>query len=437
MNGSLRVKNGIYQAVISYKDSEGRYKQKWISTGLKERGNRKEAKKFLEAQLEKFKNEKQDIVTTLQARSDISFMDYMDEYVQGKQTLLSQTTIRGYKNLCSHMRRYFGNKLKLQDVTYQHLLKFYQYLKESRGLKNTSITKYKEILAPALNNAYRDNLILKNPYDFMPKLKREKPKREYYDVEELEKLFEVADKTHMGLLIRVAGCYGFRRSELLGLRWKSIDFKRKTITIENKIINIEKKVIASNVLKTLTSNRTLPLLPDIELRLLQRREEIENNKRKYKKSYCYDYEDYVFVDDLGKLYLPDYVTMYFRKLLIKNNLKLIRFHDLRHSCASLLANRKIPMKHIQEWLGHSSYTLTADTYSHLNYESKLESANVISKELEYNPQEPKILPTENANVKSDINEYYDSLSNDEIERQLQELEKLKLRRMQKREEAEM
>ena len=72
------------------------------------------------------------------------------------------------------------------------------------------------------------------------------------------------------------------------------------------------------------------------------------------------------------------------------------------------------MKHIQEWLGHSSYTLTADTYSHLNYESKLESANVISKELEYNPQEPKILPTENANVKSDINEYYDSLSNDEI-----------------------
>jgi hypothetical protein len=145
----------------------------------------------------------------------------------------------------------------------------------------------------------------------------------------------------------------------------------------------------------------------------------------------------VFVDDLGKLYLPDYVTMYFRKLLIKNNLKLIRFHDLRHSCASLLANRKIPMKNIQEWLGHSSYTLTADTYSHLNYDSKLESANVISKELDNNLQECKILLPEKANDNLDINEYYDSLSNDEIERQLQELEKQRLRRLRKQEESEM
>lgn len=212
----------------------------------------------------------------------------------------------------------------------------------------------------------------------MPKLKREKPKRDYYDVKELEALFKLTDPTPIGLIVKVASYYGFRRSEILGLRWQSIDFRRKTITIENKVVNVEKEVISSEVLKTLSSNRTLPLLPEIEDLLLKRKAEIEHNKILYGKSYNYRYEDYVFVNDLGNLYLPDYVTDYFGNLIKKNNLKHIRFHDLRHSCASLLANKNIPMKNIQEWLGHSTYNLTADTYSHLNFETQKESASAIS-----------------------------------------------------------
>ena len=261
------------------------------------------------------------------------------------------------------------------------LLDFYDYLKCERNLKNNSIKKYKEILAPALNIAYRDNLIERNPYDFMPKLKREKSKREYYDQSELENLFQITDSTIIGLIVRVAAYYGFRRSEIAGLRWQSIDFKRKTITVENKVLNIEKEVICTETLKTLSSNRTMPLLPEIEERLIKRKKEIEHNKKIYKSSYNKKYEDYVFVNDIGDLILPDYISHFFGDLLKKHNLKHIRFHDLRHSCASLLVANKVPMKHIQEWLGHSSYNLTADTYSHLSFESKKESANVISKVL--------------------------------------------------------
>ena len=384
MTGSLRIKNGIYYAVISYKDNYGRYKQKWISTKLKIRGNKKLAKQFLEQEMEKFRNNpiKKNVVEDKPTEhKDIIFIDYVKKYVEDKAGTISPTTLRGYRNLYKHIDNFFGNQLKLKDVTYIHLLEFYDYLQNERHIKSTSVKRYKEILSPALRLAYRDDLIAKNPYEFMPKLKREKSKYNYYDKKELEQLFEIADKTPIGLIVRVAAYYGFRRSEILGLRWQSIDFVRKTITIKNKVVNVDKKGIISNVLKTVSSNRTLPLLPEIEQRILKRKEEIEHNKLLYKSSYNKNYLDYVFVDDLGNLYLPDFVTHYFWRLIKNNNLKHIRFHDLRHSCASLLVNNNVPMKNIQEWLGHSTYNLTADTYSHLNFDSKIESANVISKSL--------------------------------------------------------
>ena len=383
MTGCIKLKNGYYYAIINYKDKYGTYKQKWFATGLKERGNKKLAKEFLEKQMSTFKEDNFTENKTIEEKKpkDIIFIEYLNDYIEGKQKNISPSTYKGYKHLQKVLYKYFGNQLKLKDISYKKLLDFYDYLKCERNLKNNSIKKYKEILAPALNIAYRDNLIERNPYDFMPKLKREKSKREYYDQNELENLFRITDSTIIGLIVRVAAYYGFRRSEIAGLRWQSIDFKRKTITVENKVLNIEKEVICTETLKTLSSNRTMPLLPEIEERLIKRKKEIEHNKKIYKSSYNKKYEDYVFVNDIGDLILPDYISHFFGDLLKKHNLKHIRFHDLRHSCASLLVANKVPMKHIQEWLGHSSYNLTADTYSHLSFESKKESANVISKVL--------------------------------------------------------
>ena len=379
-NGCLTTRNGYFYAVIKYKDKFGNWKQKRISTGLKERGNKKEAKLFLEKELEKFNELPQEIIERTPP-SKITFMEYLKCFIEDKKGLISPSTYSGYLHLYKTLLGYFGNNIKLKDVTYKYILEFYEYLRTERHLKNNSIKKYKEILSPAFRFAYRDNLIYKNPYEFIPKLKREKSKRDYYDKEELEQLFEVTDKTPLILVVRVAAYYGFRRSELLGLRWQSINFMRKTITVENKVLNIKKEIICSEVLKTLSSNRTLPLIPEIEELLLKRKSEIEHNKVLYGSNYNRQYEDYVFVNDMGNLMLPDYVSHHFSDLLKKNNLKYIRFHDLRHSCASLLVANKVPMKYIQEWLGHSSYNVTADTYSHLDFESKKESAYIISKTL--------------------------------------------------------
>lgn len=89
-------------------------------------------------------------------------------------------------------------------------------------------------------------------------------------------------------------------------------------------------------------------------------------------------EDYILVDEEGNLIPPDTVTKTFRKLIKDNNLKKIRFHDLRHSCASLLLANGINMKEIQSYLGHANWNCTANLYSHLESNTKEKSANVIS-----------------------------------------------------------
>lgn len=88
--------------------------------------------------------------------------------------------------------------------------------------------------------------------------------------------------------------------------------------------------------------------------------------------------EYIFVNDMGEPYQPNYVTQHFKLVLRKNHLRNIRFHDLRHTCASLLLKNGVPMKDIQEWLGHSSYNTTANIYAHLDTSSKNTSASKMS-----------------------------------------------------------
>ena len=322
-----------------------------------------------------------------QVKNDIIFVNYVEDYVKAKEKELSPAVFVSYNMCVKIIKEYFGNKLKLKDVTYHHLEDFYDYLRNERKNKNVTVKHHAVILSPALRQAYRDDLIAKNPYEFMPKIKKEKTKMEYYNKDELEKLFEATDNTPLALIVRVAAYYGFRRSELIGLKWEAIDFDNKMISIKHKVLNVNGEFYLSDTLKTQASNRTLPLLPEIEKLFIERKEQIEKNKKLYGKSYNYNYTDYVFVDDIGDLINPNHVSDRFRNILKKNNLKHIRFHDLRHSCASLLVANKVPMKNIQEWLGHSNFNTTADVYSHLDYSTKLESASTISSALNFSNKE--------------------------------------------------
>ncbi len=399
MTGRLTVRNGVFYAVISYKDEFSNYKQKWINTQLKERGNKKEAQRFLEEQLENFgkETEEKSIENYLPESfdKDTTFSDYIAKYSRGKKRELGPIVYDTNLKLTDKIIEFFGKKIKLKDVTYHHILSFQDYLKNERNLKNRSIKNYYEILSPALRIAYRDNLIPKNPFEFMPRLVKEKHISNYYNSEELEKLFEFSKLTKIDLIVKVAAFYGFRRSEILGLKWSAVDFDKKTITMNHTVQMLRGKVIKSNKTKTQASTRTLPLLPNIEKLLLERKSQNEKNQKLFGKSYSQENLDYIFLNECGEIIKSNYVTNVFVKIIKNNDLKKIRFHDLRHSCASLLLKNNIPMKHIQEWLGHANFNTTADVYSHLDFSSKIISANVITDNLVKNDYDKSIKDTYN------------------------------------------
>ena len=207
----------------------------------------------------------------------------------------------------------------------------------------------------------------------------------FYNEQELGLLFNAFRGDRMEIVVLIAAYYGLRRSEIIGLRWDAIDFDKKTITIREKAYTVREdgKGVTKfhNQLKTRASYRTLPLIPYIGELLKEKKERNEYLSKLMKHEYCHDYDDYICTDNFGNLITPVYVTDHFASMIRKHRLKKLRFHDLRHSCASLLLANGVPMKAIQEWLGHSTFQVTADFYSHLEFNSKLSSADAIAQAL--------------------------------------------------------
>lgn len=396
--GSVQVKNGIWYTLINYKDKDGNYKQKWQTTNLKERGNKKEAVKMLEERLLEFEQALQTKAEKLKRRTQPAeaeiqkanwlFTKYLAEYVESIKDRLSPTVYYNYSvSYMKYFKEYFDSQdLRLIDITAKEIIGFYNHRRQ-RGVKDTTLKHITCVLQPALRAAFKANIIPDNPYDFVPGLKREKAITNYYTKEELELLFQKIKGHSMELAIRMLAHYGFRRSELLGLRWQAIDFEHDTITINHKILVVKKVLYCKDELKTKTSYRTLPLISQIKAELLKHKETIEQNKQTYGNAYDMKFADYVFVKENGSIVYPDHLSHAFSKVLKLHQLKHIRLHDLRHSCASLLLANGIPIKQIQDWLGHANFSTTADIYSHLDFSTKVHSANTIAASLNFSDKD--------------------------------------------------
>lgn len=235
----------------------------------------------------------------------------------------------------------------------------------------------------ALQYAVKNGLVDGNVADQVDRPKKGKYLAGFYTREELAALFEATKDDSISVVIQLAAYYGLRRSEVLGIRWSAIDDEKGTLSINHKVtegmVDGRHQIYTEDKLKTKSSFRTLPLIPAVRALLDEQRARQEEYRRLFKKSYCTEYLDYVCTDEMGRLFRPNYITDHFKLLLKQHGLRHIRFHDLRHSCASLLLSQGIPMKQIQEWLGHSTFATTADIYSHLDFNSKLESAQAISR----------------------------------------------------------
>lgn len=396
--GHLQEKKGNYYIVLNYKDEAGKRKTKWIATGLSTKGNKKkaeamlqDARKSFETPLESAGNEATVIEEKTAPAEDSSagilFADFMEQWLEMMKHRVEVTTHAAYTfGVNGRIVPYFRDKgLRLLEIQPKHLHDFYQYVLKEFKLSTSTVQHFHAYIRQALQHALKMDMILTNPADKVERPKKSHFTGSFYRDQELHELFEVVKGDPIELAVLLAAFYGLRRGEIVGLKWQAINFQNQTLTIHHTVIPVsyEGKLITvvKDRAKNKSSHRTLPLVPAFRELLLRLLEEQQRNKLLYKKSYSDEYVDYIYVNKLGERIKPGYITQHFPIVLEKHDMRRIRFHDLRHSCASLLLANGVGMKEIQEWLGHSHYSTTANIYAHLDYSSKMSSAQVISNTL--------------------------------------------------------
>ena len=376
--GHLTLKNGRYYAVLNYRNAGGQRKTKWISLGLPEKGNKRKA----EAELARLRAELEPPKEVGDLSSDMLFADYLREWLEIAKGRLAVATYSSYAAMIKKpVGPYFRQRnLTLRELEARHLQMFYSEM--LRKVKPNTVIHYHAIIHSALKYAVKTDMLVQNVADKVDRPKKNSFQPVFLSAEEMQKMFEALRGTKLELPVLVAAFYGFRRGEVLGLKWDAIDFERGTISVIRTVTTItldgKQTEIEQQSAKAKSSLRTLPLIGSFREYFLQVKEAQELNKQVCGNCYNYEYDGFVFVDELGERMRANYLTSAFPKFLENHGLRRMRFHDLRHSCASLLLSNGISMKHIQIWLGHSTFSTTADIYAHLDYSAQETSANAMN-----------------------------------------------------------
>ncbi len=370
ITGHLAERNNKWYAVINLYDANGKRKEKWQSLDLASgKGSKREADFRLHQLLEKFNSDdiylQNNMSHAEKERSRVANMqviDYLPEWLESHKPNISTLTYTGYKTMIeSRMIPYFKTlgDLKVKDITGDEINDYYFHIRKL-GLKGTSAQRHHSLLHLAFKSAVKRRVIATNPVDQADRPKATQYIGKYYNASELKELLDKAENDPIYIVIILAAYFGLRRSEALGLKWSAVDFDNKTVSISHKVIKTDDGIVGMDVMKTKSSYRTLPLIPQVEDALLKEKAKQDEMQRIMRRGYCKKYTDYICVDAIGEIIKPDYVTNHFKILLRDNGLKQIRFHDLRHSCASLLLANGVPMKMIQDWLGHSDMGTTVN-----------------------------------------------------------------------------
>lgn len=369
--------------VLSWHE-DGKRRQKWVSTKLPDKGYVHKKKQLLNDAISAQKAE----LMRKSAVADHStlFADWMLTWLESKKATLAQDTYENYATVVrGKIVPYFQErKTLLWEMSQEDIEAYYKHIQDKDGVSANTLRHHHNYIQSALRYAVKRGFLTVNPAEYIDLPKKQKFKPGFYNADQVKQLIAAAKGTPLETPILLACWYGFRRSEVIGLTWSAVDFDNNTITVEKKACsqhdeNGRPEVVITDELKTEKSHRILPLLPAAKEYLLSLKAQQEANKQRFGNAYVDTYADCICVRENGELIKPIYVTHNFKKLLIDNGLPVIRFHDLRHTCASLFINSKEEAKHLQEWLGHSSISTTYDLYSHLMMKSKREMGDVMDK----------------------------------------------------------
>lgn len=371
LTANITHKKDVYYIIINYYDNNKR-KQKWIKTDFSVSGNNK--RKVEQKRIEILQEWQDKIVLN---NNDILFSDYLKQWLEETKHSISKNTYFGYKEVIHNVICPFfeDKRIKLIDLKPYHIQSFYTMKIEKDKVTANTIHHYHANIHKALNYAVKTERLKYNPSDKVELPKKQKHIANFYTVSELKTLLKFSKGSPIEPVVLLAAWFGLRRGEIIGLRWIDIDFNNKTLYINgtikdkgesgSKIKNMYYELSA----KTSSSIRSFPM-PDSAVKYLT---ELKMKQEKFKKdnrAYNHKWDDFVCVKSDGNLLSLEYVSRAFPKLCESAGLKRLKLHELRHSNISMLLENGASMKELQEWAGHSSYSTTANIYSHVQAKTK-------------------------------------------------------------------
>ncbi|WP_271814229.1 tyrosine-type recombinase/integrase [Clostridium beijerinckii] len=328
--------------------------------------------------------------------SDMLLKDYLvmwvNDYIKDEK---SENTYNKYMQTITKYIAPMIGTIKLSDIKVMHIEKFIRDLKKVKVNTNklispTSVQSYYGILRAALNKAVKLQLINNNPCKFVDTPKRAKFKANVLTIEELRLIYQkVNSDAYEDYIFRLAlditSETGLRRGELCGLDIdRDIDMSKQTLSVRQALIRVENTYVLSTKLKTESSYRTLPISNSLCNKIENHKKILKKNKIKYGEFYVKNkfddmYPNLLMVQENGKFIIPSSLLQRIKRLMKYCNIeKNIRWHDLRHTNATLLLEGGVSMKVLQERLGHSLMQTTSDIYAHVTDNLNREATQTIS-----------------------------------------------------------
>jgi integrase len=297
--------------------------------------------------------------------------EFLSGWLATVKSSIRVTTYVSYDLNVRRVTKYLGG-MRLSAIKPADIQHWYAQLTND-GLSAHSVTQARRVLHIALDDAVDWELIPRNPIDATKAPRIEHREREWFRKDEALTLFRQTRGDHLHALWVVLGTAGLRIGEALGLTWSDVDLDAQMLTIHRAIQRQPGRGLVFVEPKTERSRRT------IHLTRLATGALIEHERRQHHQRELLGHEwqenGLVFCTALGAPLDGTNVSRVLERTLATHGLKKIGLHGLRHSAASLMIAEGIPLKVVQEILGHSSYTLTANTYSHIAPELQRDAAD--------------------------------------------------------------
>lgn len=311
-------------------------------------------------------------------------LEWLEKYVK---PLRKVSTYNRYKEL---INKYLSSGIGSMNITAIQSYHIEQLLLDNKSkISGATLQSIYTLINTIMNRALKLKIIKDNPCKYVERPKRDKFKPNTLSVDDIQKLFDALNPDKniydymFNIALKITLELGVRRGELGGLEWHNIDFDNNQITIENNLIYSNGHVLMSTP-KTEESNRTIYVSDEILDLLKELKNKQEDNKKQYGDFYeknIFDDKEYdlIMVWQNGKYIHPMYYLDKLKKVLKKAGItKDIRFHDIRHTNATLLLQEHTDMKVIQERLGHKDISTTANIYSHVTKEMQKYATNKLN-----------------------------------------------------------